>query len=408
MTFSKLNLSARTIAALPPSVSSPTEIQIQAIPPAMKGKDVLALAQTGSGKTFAYGIPLIEHVNSAHSHAQAIVLVPTRELAFQVKEAIASVSTGLGIQVEAICGGIDKETQLKQIENGAQIIVATTGRLLDLLESERFNVDQVQSLVFDEADRLLEMGFWPDVQNILARLPKKRQTMMFSATLPKLLESSVEQILFNPVRIEAHVANSVVETINETLYLVNKGSKTQALIALLQSNQWKQVLVFIGAKDNADALTKKVTKAGITVSALHGNKSQEERENTLNAFKNGEIEVLIATDVLARGVHIDALPTVINFDLPNHAPVYVHRVGRTARSGESGIALSLVCHGESEALEAIRNLTGRTLPLASLEGFPVTDKPATGERKRPPRDKQANRRSAKKRSIKQFKPRTNK
>lgn len=408
MTFSKLNLSAQTLAALPPSVSSPTDIQIQAIPPAISGKDILALAQTGSGKTFAYGIPLIEQVKSDLVGIQAIVLVPTRELAFQVKDAIACLSMNLGIQVEALCGGIDKETQLKQLENGTQIIVATTGRLLDLLEDGHLITDQVQSLVFDEADRLLEMGFWPDVKNILARLPKKRQTMMFSATLPQLLEAQVSQVLFKPIRIEAHVANSVVETINETLYLVNKGSKTQALISLLQSNQWKQVLVFIGAKDNADALTKKVTKAGITVSSLHGNKSQEERENTLKAFKNGDIQVLIATDLLARGVHIDALPTVINFELPNHAPVYVHRVGRTARAGQSGLALSLVCHGESDALEAIRTLTERALPLASLDGFPVTDKPSTGERKRPPRDKQANRRSAKKRSIKQFKPRGNK
>ncbi|MNB98144.1 ATP-dependent RNA helicase RhlE [compost metagenome] len=247
------------------------------------------------------------------------------------------------------------------------------------------------------------MGFWPDIQWLLNAMPTERQTLLFSATLPLELESLATDLLTNPIRIEANPLNSLVSEIEERLHLVNKSSKVPALISLLKAQDWPQVLVFISARDDADGVARKLAKAGIAVAALHGEKDQGAREQALADFKAGKVRVLVATDLMARGIHVEALPVVINLDLPANAPVYVHRIGRTARAGQKGLALSLVCHGEAETLAAIRTLTGRALPLEGLEGFPVTDQPASGEGKRAPRDKQANRRTQAKRSVRQFK-----
>ncbi|KLV03838.1 DEAD/DEAH box helicase [Photobacterium aquae] len=408
MPFSSLNLSAKLVAALPSQFKTPTEIQTLAIPAILANNDVLALAQTGTGKTFAYGLPLLESAALNAGMHRAVVMVPTRELAIQVSAALASVAHNMNLRVMALCGGVDKAEQLELLSAKPEILVATPGRLLDLLNDGAIETDGIDKLVFDEADRLLEMGFWPDVQRILALLPAKRQSLMFSATLPEQLEQIVANVLHKPAVVKAHVANSVVEQIEERLYLVNKGSKTQALITLIEQQGWEQVLVFIGARDNADALCKKLTKAGISVAALHGDKSQGEREQVLADFKDKKVQVLIATDLLARGIHVERLPVVVNFELPANPSVYVHRVGRTARAGENGLAVSLVCHGESEYLAAIRQMVNRELPLQALAGFPVTDKPSTGESKRPKRDKQANRRTARKTSAKQFQVKKNK
>ncbi|MBV7297209.1 DEAD/DEAH box helicase [Enterovibrio paralichthyis] len=407
MTFDTLTLSSDILRALPAQMTTPTRIQQQAIPAVLRGSDVLALAQTGSGKTLAFGLPMLQRIDAGVNQVQGVVLVPTRELAAQVSVALNQVATPLGIKVVMLCGGVDQAQQIPELEN-AQLVVATTGRLLDFINQGVVSLDAMTVWAMDEADRLLEMGFWPDVQRIMAAMPAKRQTLLFSATMPAALESIADSLLFKPVRIEAHEKNSVVEDIEERLYLVNKGSKAQALIALIKQHAWKQLLVFVAEKGSADALAKRLAKASLSVAALHGDKDQSAREQTLADFKAGKLQVLIATDLLSRGIHIDALPVVINADLPANAPVYVHRVGRTARAGENGLALSLVCHGETEALNAIRQLTGRELPLLELEGFPVTDKPAsetaTSERKRAPRDKKANRRTNAKKSIKQFKP----
>lgn len=408
MPFSSLNLSAKLVAALPSQFKTPTEIQTLAIPAILANNDVLALAQTGTGKTFAYGLPLLESAALNAGMHRAVVMVPTRELAIQVSAALASAAHNMNLRVVALCGGVDKAEQLELLSAKPEILVATPGRLLDLLNDGAIETDGIDKLVFDEADRLLEMGFWPDVQRILALLPAKRQSLMFSATLPEQLEQIVANVLHKPAVVKAHVANSVVEQIEERLYLVNKGSKTQALITLIEQQGWEQVLVFIGARDNADALCKKLTKAGISVAALHGDKSQGEREQVLADFKDKKVQVLIATDLLARGIHVERLPVVVNFELPANPSVYVHRVGRTARAGENGLAVSLVCHGESEYLAAIRQMVNRELPLQALAGFPVTDKPSTGESKRPKRDKQANRRTARKTSAKQFQVKKNK
>ncbi|HAU8268537.1 TPA: DEAD/DEAH box helicase [Vibrio vulnificus] len=400
MPFSTLSLSSELIHALPKDFKKPTDIQALAIPELLAGQDLLALANTGSGKTLAYGLPLLEKLR-VNPEQKALILVPTRELATQVSEAINQVGQALGLNAVCLCGGVDKEQQLQALATNPHIFVATTGRLVDLANNG-LDLSNIHYLVLDEADRLLDMGFWPDVQNIAGQISNQRQTAMFSATFSDELKGKAKLLMQAPKQVAAHQENSTNQDIAETLYLVNKGSKTKALIELIQKNAWTQALVFIGAKENADGLAKKLNKAGISTNALHGDKSQAEREAALAQFKSGQTQVLIATDLLARGIHIEQLPVVINFELPMHAETYVHRVGRTARAGEQGVALSLVCHGEMDALSAIRHLTQRELPVQDLEGFPVTDKPSTGESKRAPRDKKANRRTQNKKSVKQF------
>ncbi|MDN3681852.1 DEAD/DEAH box helicase [Vibrio tapetis subsp. quintayensis] len=413
MTFSDFNLSSAITDAVSAQFSTPTEIQKLAVPAVLAGKDLLALAQTGSGKTLAFGLPILQAIDCSSERIQSVIVVPTRELAIQVSTNLNAIAAKIGVRIVTLCGGVDQAEQLRELDKAPQVVVATPGRLLGFLNQEVVVLSGVKQLILDEADRLLDMGFWPDLQKILGFFPSQYQTVCFSATMPDNLQTVLRSLLNDPTRIEAQAANTVVETIDEHLYLVNKGSKAQALIAQIKANDWQQVLVFISARDNADALAKKVAKAGISVAALHGDKDQSTREQTLEQFKSNQVQVLIATDILARGIHIEALPVVVNFDLPLSAPVYVHRVGRTARAGQSGIAISLVCHGEANALKAIRELTGRELSLNELEGFPVTDKPAlesddTGMPKRAKRDKQANRRSAKKRSSSQFKKKTTK
>ncbi|GIU12011.1 MULTISPECIES: DEAD/DEAH box helicase [unclassified Shewanella] len=408
MKFSELNLCTEILSNLPNNLVDATEIQKLAIPEILAGKDVLALAQTGSGKTYAFALPLVQSIikdSATNCAIKALVIVPTRELALQVGEAIQSVSAS--IEVVVLCGGIDKSEQIKSLQQTQsnkhpQLVVATPGRLLDLLREQQLSLESLKQLVLDEADRLMEMGFWPDLESILEFMPTKRQTLLFSATLAPELNEKAFGLLRAPIRVEAHATNSVVTDISESLYLVNKGDKARALIALIQKNQWSQVLVFINAKDDADKLAKRLVKAGINASALHGDKEQLDRQQILAGFKALKLPVLVTTDLLSRGIHIDALPVVINLDLPTSAPVYVHRVGRTARAGDNGVAISLVCHGEADNLKAIQLLTHRELKLEALEGFVVTDKPSTGESKRAPRDKKANRRSQNKRSAKDF------
>ncbi|MCB2383650.1 DEAD/DEAH box helicase [Shewanella sp. SR1] len=428
LTFAELGLNSALLKALPASLKHPTRVQQLAIPAILAGRDLLALAQTGSGKTLAFGLPVLQQLllqqqtqlQGAKSvqalNALALVLVPTRELALQVTEALQAVASQLSasLNIQLLCGGVPLEDQLVELTAKPQVLVATPGRLLDLCKQPHISLDSIKHLVLDEADRLLEMGFWPDVQKLMAFMPKLKQTSLFSATLPEALDTLADKLLVNePLRVEAHKVNSVAGEIEEQFYLVNKGSKAQVLIALLKHYQWPQVLVFISARDDADAVAKRLAKAGMKVAALHGEKDQAVRSQTLADFKANRIQVLVATDLMARGIHVDALPVVINLDLPMSAPVYVHRIGRTARAGEKGLAISLVCHGEMATLTAIRSLTARELPLALLADFPVTDKPSENtsdgtadskvERKRPPRDKQANRRSINKHSAKEFK-----
>ncbi|MFQ2224392.1 DEAD/DEAH box helicase [Aeromonas enteropelogenes] len=402
MTFRELALHPALLAALPEQLHTPTRIQQLTIPAALAGRDLLALARTGSGKTLAFGLPLLQRLDPAARQVQGLVLVPTRELATQVSVALAGLAGALGVRMVTLCGGVAQELQERELAQGPQLLVATPGRLRDLLNQQLLELDGLRTLVLDEADRLLEMGFWPDIRMILGLTPATRQTLLFSATLPAELDGLASGLLTDPLRVEADPLNSVASDIEERLYLVNKSSKVPALIKLLGEEAWPQVLVFISARDDADGVARKLAKAGIAVAALHGEKEHAQREQALADFKAGKVRVLVATDLMARGIHVEALPVVINLDLPASAPVYVHRIGRTARAGRSGLAISLTCHGEAETLTAIRTLTGRELPLAELGDFPVTDLPASGEGKRAPRDKQANRRTQAKRSIKQF------
>ena len=427
LTFVELGVNVALCSVLPAGLKHPTRVQQLAIPAILAGRDVLALSQTGSGKTLAFGLPLLQILwqqiaeqtmakSVPAANPLALVLVPTRELAQQVTIALHALASKLSssLNIQLLCGGIAQEEQLAELAANPQFVVATPGRLLDLCTQSYISLDSIKYLVLDEADRLLEMGFWPDVQKLMAMMPKRKQTLLFSATLPEALDSLAGKLLSNdPLRVEASTRNAVAADIEERLYLVNKGSKAQALIALLKQYQWPQVLVFISARDDADAIAKRLVKAGINAAALHGEKDQTVRSQTLADFKANRIQVVVATDLMARGIHVDALPVVINLDLPSSAPVYVHRIGRTARAGAKGLAISLVCHGEMPSLSAIRNLTARELPLASLADFPVTDKPSERARedgaehnvapKRPPRDKQANRRSINKHSVKAFK-----
>ncbi|OEF23273.1 DEAD/DEAH box helicase [Vibrio rumoiensis] len=402
MTFSELKICDDILRALPKSISTPTLIQEQAIPAIFHQADVLALAQTGSGKTLAYGLPILQMLKASKSQIQCVIIAPTRELARQIHQDLLPITSALTIKAASLFGGVDLSIQTSQLALSPQIIIATPGRLLALIEAGSVDLSTVKHLVLDEADRLLDMGFWSDIQNIISNLPINRQTLCFSATLTGNIEAEIEKVLVSPVRLNAHTKNSVVSDINEKLYLVNKGSKTNVLLSLLDQQADKQALIFTNAKDTADSLAKKLKKAGISLSVLHGNKDQADREQALCDFKNKKINILIATDLLARGIHIDNLPSVINFELPENPAVYVHRIGRTARAGQTGVSISLVCHAEQEVLTAIRDLTKQAMPLVELSDFPVTDKPSTGETKRQPRDKQANRRSAKKRSIKDF------
>lgn len=351
LTFAELGLNSALLKALPASLKHPTKVQQLAIPAILAGRDLLALAQTGSGKTLAFGLPLLQQLllqqqtqlQGAKSvqalNALALVLVPTRELALQVTEALQAVASQLSasLNIQLLCGGVPLEDQLAELTAKPQVLVATPGRLLDLCKQSHISLDSIKHLVLDEADRLLEMGFWPDVQKLMAFMPKLKQTSLFSATLPEALDTLAGKLLVNePLRVEAHKVNSVAGEIEEQLYLVNKGSKAQVLIALLKQYQWPQVLVFISARDDADAVAKRLAKAGMKVAALHGEKDQTVRSQTLADFKANRIQVLVATDLMARGIHVDALPVVINLDLPMSAPVYVHRIGRTARAGEKG------------------------------------------------------------------------
>ncbi|MGS0824430.1 DEAD/DEAH box helicase [Shewanella sp. 0m-8] len=403
MNFSDLNLSVETLSKLPSSVSVATEIQRLAIPEILAGKDLLALAQTGSGKTYAFGLPLLQIITNdgvENGKVKALILVPTRELALQVGEVLKHIS--VNIRLTVLCGGVDKAKQLEELELQPQLIVATPGRLLDFLRQQLITLESVKQLVLDEADRLMEMGFWPDIERIIECIPAKRQTLLFSATLAPELKDKALKLLHAPKKLAAQAVNSVTSDIKELLFLVNKGDKARALIALNQMHQWSQVLAFVNARDDADKLAKRLVKAGINAAALHGDKEQLQRQQTLEDLKTRKLQVLVTTDLLSRGIHIDALPVVINVELPTSAPVYVHRIGRTARAGDNGVAISLVCHSESDNLKAIELLTKREMKLESLEGFEVTDKPASGQSKRAPRDKTANRRSQNKRSAKDF------
>jgi ATP-dependent RNA helicase RhlE len=374
MTFSSLGLSEPLLRAVSDKgYDTPSPIQVQAIPAVLSGKDIMAAAQTGTGKTAGFTLPLLQRLSDGPAVQanciRALVLTPTRELAAQVAESVEAYGKYLPLRSAVVFGGVKINPQMMKLRRGLDVLVATPGRLLDLFSQNAVKFSQVEILVLDEADRMLDMGFINDIRKILAQLPKKRQTLMFSATFSEEIRALTKGLLNDPVQIEVSPRNAAATTVKQSVYEVDKDKKPALLSKLIRGNDWSQVLVFTRSKHGANRLTEKLEKDGITAMAIHGNKSQGARTKALSQFKSGEVRVLVATDIAARGIDIDQLPHVINFELPNVPEDYVHRIGRTGRAGASGEAISLVSADEVSFLRAIERLIKQTLVRETEEGF---------------------------------------
>ncbi len=367
--FTSLKLSSPILQALESAgYQTPTPIQQQAIPIILQHRDVLACAQTGTGKTAAFSLPIIEHLlaskaNGVFQGPKALILAPTRELAIQIGENIDVYVSRTAIKRAVIFGGVSAVNQIATLRKRPEILVATPGRLLDLLNQGVLSLQQVRFLVLDEADRMLDMGFIKDIRTIIGKLPVNRQTMLFSATMPKEIEGLANAILKDPEHIAVAPVSSTVDTIQQAIYPVAKPDKVDLLCHLVRNEDDGNVLVFSRTKHGADKIVRKLKRANITAEAIHGNKSQQARQKALKAFKDGTIKVLVATDIAARGIDIDRLQLVVNFDLPNEPETYVHRIGRTGRAGESGRAWSFCDTEEREYLWQITKLIKLQLPL---------------------------------------------
>jgi len=376
MTFEQLGLTDELLKAVTEQgYITPTPIQQKAIPLVLEGRDILAGAQTGTGKTASFTLPLLQRlaVNSdPHQkprRVRALILAPTRELAAQVYESVITYGKYLPLHVEAVVGGASIGVQTRQLRRGCDIVVATPGRLIDHLQQRNVNLSNVEILVLDEADRMLDMGFMPDVRQIMSLLPKQRQSLLFSATVPNAIKSLAASVLNNPVEVEVAKQNATADNISERVYGINREYKRELLSYLIGSNNWKQVLVFVRTKHGADRLEKQLIEDGIRTVALHGDKTQGARNKALEYFKTGKVSVLVATDIAARGLDIDELPNVVNFDLPQVPEDYIHRIGRTGRAGSSGEALSLVCPEEAWMLVEIEKLLKRQIPRVAETGY---------------------------------------
>jgi ATP-dependent RNA helicase RhlE len=374
MSFKSLGLSEPILRAISKKgYENPSPIQVKAIPPILQGKDILASAQTGTGKTAGFTLPLLhllsENPKEKYRPIRALVLTPTRELAAQVYANVKEYSEFLNIKSAVIFGGVNQKPQAAAIRQGIDVLVATPGRLLDLETQGLLSLKRVEIFVLDEADRMLDMGFLRDIERIMKLMPTKRQNLMFSATFSKDIKKLAYTILHNPVQVEATPENTAVEIIDQKVYRVAKGKKTDLIIKLISDGNWKQVLVFTRTKHGANKLCKHMISAGITAAAIHGNKSQGARTKALAGFKTGAVRVLVATDIAARGLDIPLLPHVINFELPNISEDYVHRIGRTGRAGASGEAISLVSADETTFLRDIEKLIDMKIEVEILEGF---------------------------------------
>ncbi len=377
MSFSNLGLCKELLRAIKEEgYTTPTPIQAKAIPVILSKKDVLAAAQTGTGKTAGFTLPLLELLNKNYSKdrksvVKALILTPTRELATQVGESVKVYGKYLPFKSAVIFGGVGINPQKAILKKGVDIITATPGRLLDLVSQDCLDLSKVEFLVLDEADRMLDMGFIHDIKKILSILPKQRQNLLFSATFSPEIKKLADSLLKTPVLIEVSKANSTSHKVEQTVHHVDKERKKELLIHLLNKNSWKQVLVFTRTKHGANKLSEALIKDKITSAAIHGNKSQGARTKALDDFKAGTVRVLVATDIAARGIDIDQLPHVINFELPNVPEDYVHRIGRTGRAGNSGDAISLVCIDEHDYLLAIEKLIKQKINKIAIEGFKV-------------------------------------
>lgn len=368
--------------------SEPTSIQEQAIPIILQGNDVLGCAQTGTGKTAAFSIPIIQHIHQAPyandpwPKIRSLIVTPTRELAIQIGENIERYAKYTKIKHTVIFGGVKQGQQVEKLKKGVHILVATPGRLLDLIDQGHISLKSVDLFVLDEADRMLDMGFINDIKKLLKILPTKRQSLFFSATMPDNILSLSKQILHHPQKVEVTPVSSTAETIQQYVYYTNKSSKKSLLLHILEDEKIDQVLLFSRTKHGADRIVRDLKKKQIHAAAIHGDKAQNQRQKVLKDFKGGKIRVLVATDIAARGIDIDKLKYVINFDIPEAAETYIHRIGRSGRAGEAGIALSLCEPEENAYVKDIEKLANKKISVAKDHPFPQTDKPMNAQQKK--------------------------
>ena len=389
MTFATLGLIEPLLRSLETlGYQTPTPVQAQAIPAVLAGRDLMAAAQTGTGKTAGFALPLLqllamEGPKVASNSVRALILVPTRELAEQVHEAVRQYAENLPLSTYAVYGGVSINPQMMKLRKGVDVLVATPGRLLDLYRQKALKFNQLQTLILDEADRMLDLGFSEELGNIYRVLPKQRQTLLFSATFSDAIRLLAGQMLNDPLSIEVSPRNVAASTVKQWVVVVDKKRKPELFVHLMRKGKWKQVLVFAKTRNGVDALVEKLQGLGINADGIHGDKPQATRQRALDRFKASEVRILVATDVAARGLDIEDLPLVVNFDLPIVAEDYIHRIGRTGRAGASGQAISLVCADEVNLLSAIETLTRQTLPRQMEHDFEpehrVPDTDASGQ-----------------------------
>ncbi|MDC7220574.1 MAG: DEAD/DEAH box helicase [Spirochaetales bacterium] len=385
MTFKELNLRPEILRALESKgYTSPTPIQAKAIPPVLEKRDVLAGAQTGTGKTAAFALPVLELLaqkGKTQKNPRVLVLTPTRELAAQVGENFELYGKNLPYHTETIFGGVKINPQIQRLREGCDVLVATPGRLLDHLQQGTINLKEIGIFILDEADRMLDMGFIRDIQKVIKALPSRRQNLMFSATYSKEIKKLCGELLHKPVEVEVRKGNQTADKIEQLAYAIEKNQKRHLLAHLIKEESWYQVLVFVRTKHGANRLAKQLTKGGIPSSAIHGDKSQGARLRALKEFKEGDLQALIATNVAARGLDLQGLSHVVNFDLPQMAEDYVHRIGRTGRAGESGLAVTFITPDDKAQLRTIEKLIGQSVPFGKAESFvPVIQETTQGGR----------------------------
>jgi ATP-dependent RNA helicase RhlE len=358
--------------------SIPSPIQINAIPGVLSQRDIMAVAHTGTGKTASFTMPMVQLLSGGASPqarcVRGLVITPTRELAAQVASSVQNYSRHLNIRSAAVFGGVRIEPQISELKSGCDVLVATPGRLIDLYHQQAINFDELEILVLDEADRMLDLGFIDDIRHIQMLLPTKRQTLMFSATFSKEITMLAKGMLNNPLLIDVVTGNSSVDKVKQTIHPVDKDRKSEVLIHLIKKNNWHQVLVFSRTKHGADSLVLQLEKADINAASIHANRTQHARTRALEGFRNGKIVVLVATDIASRGIDVNQLPCVVNFDLPYVPQDYVHRIGRTGRAGHSGLAVSLFSEDESKQLQSIERLIGHTFTPEIIPGFAPSKK----------------------------------
>ena len=374
MTFETLGLSDELRRAVRATgYTSPTPIQTQVIPVILEGRDVMGAAQTGTGKTAGFVLPILQRLRNKppvmDNRTRALIITPTRELAAQIQDSVSTYGKYLKLRSTVVFGGVNINPQMMKLRGGVDVLVATPGRLLDLYQQNAICFSDTEILVLDEADRMLDMGFIHDIKKIMALLPKRRQNLMFSATFSREIRQLAKGIINKPVEIDVAPRNFTVEIISQRIHPVDKARKVELLSHLIRTGNWYQVLVFSRTKHGADKLVRRLSRDNIHAAAIHGNKSQPQRTKALAGFKQNKIQVLVATDIAARGIDIDQLSHVVNFDLPNVAEDYIHRIGRTGRAGASGEAISLVCADEIKQLQDIERLIKRKLQREEIEGF---------------------------------------